>query len=157
MYSWYLPDKSFFAHFGQFSKHLSDFKRSCLIEMTTENQNQYMEILVSTLVIQKSFIVTNLSFIVYFTLGQTRVLLSGSPGIRSMDQAHHQCRGGTTTSLDVGVQYEGGTPSVWTWMYSHVISTDKSVQHRTNKTAQEIVGGCIYLRESSFTDTLTIT
>ena len=29
--------KLFFAHFGQFSKRLSDFKRSYLIEMTTEN------------------------------------------------------------------------------------------------------------------------
>ena len=38
-------------------------------------------------------------------------------------------------------QYDGGY-TVWT---CHIINIEESVQYRTTKTAQGVVGGCIYL------------
>ena len=37
-------DKPFFAHFGEFSKRLSEFKHSYLSQMTTKNDNQFIKI-----------------------------------------------------------------------------------------------------------------
>ena len=45
----------------------------------------------------------------------------------SMEEAHHQ--------------YSGGY-AVWT---CHIINTEEGVQYMTTKTAQRVVGGCIYL------------
>ena len=72
----------------------------------------------------------------------------------STDQSHPQYRGecavqiSHTLGTEKGVQHGSVTPSysrecaVW---ISHISRTDKSVQYRTTKTAQGVVGGCIYL------------
>ena len=45
----------------------------------------------------------------------------------SMEDVHHQCSGGY---------------AVWT---CHIINTEEGVQYTTAKTAEGVVGGCIYL------------
>ena len=55
----------------------------------------------------------------------------------SMEDAHHQYGGGGG----------GGGYAVWT---SHIVNTEEDMQYRTTKTAQEVVGGCIYLGKMIF-------
>ena len=69
----------FFAHFGHISKRLSNFKHSYHSQMTTKNDNQYIKIEVSSLVIQQYFNVENSSFVMHFTVDQTGVLFGGHP------------------------------------------------------------------------------
>ena len=54
--------------------------------------------------------------------------------IFSTDLSHHQYGGGASS-----VQWRA---SVWTY---HIISTEEGVQYMATKTAQGVVGGCIYL------------
>ena len=63
----------------------------------------------------------------------------------SKEKVHHQygrrrcaVRRRHTISTDAGVQYGH---------ISHIISTNEGVQYRSTKTAQGVVGGCIYLGE----------
>ena len=54
--------------------------------------------------------------------------------IISTDVSHHQYGG-------MHHQYSGGH-AVWT---CHIINTEEAVQYMATKTAQGVVGGCIYL------------
>ena len=56
-----------------------------------------------------------------------------------------------TISMEVHHQYSGGH-AVWT---CHIINTEKGVQYMDTDTAQGVVGGCIYLGKSYFTDNIT--
>ena len=58
--------------------------------------------------------------------------------IFSTDVRHHQYGGGDH-------QYSGGH-AVWT---SHIINTEEGVQYMAMKTAQGVVGGCIYLGQEA--------
>ena len=56
--------------------------------------------------------------------------------IFSTDVSHHLYGGGDH-------QYNGGR-AVWT---CHIINTEEGVQYMATKTAQGVVGGCIYLEK----------
>ena len=54
-----------------------------------------------------------------------------------MEEVHHQY---------------SGEHAVW---ICHIISTEESMQYMATKTAQGVVGGCIYVGERYFTDNIT--
>ena len=71
--------KTFFAHFGQFSKRLSDFQHSYLRPMATKKLKPIYQNLVGyLLVIQKYFSFENFSCVVHCML-----YFFGPPGIRN--------------------------------------------------------------------------
>ena len=73
--------------------------------------------------------------------------------ILSTDVSHHQYVGGTSSvwwrvcRMDLWHHHYGGRYAVW---ICHILNTKESMQYRTTKTAQGIVGGYIYLGKIIF-------
>ena len=97
-------------------------------------------------------------------LGPQNYMYLSAPGLRSMGKGIQY--GGGITSVSEGYSVQMcHTPSVWR---RHIISMVEGIQYgpvtssilrrySTTKTAQSVVGGCIYLGKLYFTENLTIT
>ena len=65
--------------------------------------------------------------------------------ISKMEDIQYKCV--TTSVWKMHIISMVGGYAVWT---SHIVNTEEDMQYRTTKTAQEVVGGCIYLGKMIF-------